>query len=636
MTGLQIKTFSNATGGFAAFKALGHPLAMDKARALIEKLKAGGPVAIYDPSGNGAEFAALYDLSGVDIASFYVQNFADLGLTMAGHAARPVTALGESGARTVLVCAFDAGPVVGAIRHLLPPGAQLLTFDELRLPDGFLTNKRHYLNTLNFATNFILFRDGKGHHSRMVTANYWSGYGAKDGWLWCRLFDADGHVLADWDERLHPGAHTITIDSAEIRARFGLPAFAGNLFVHAVNVAGHDIVKYALDTYGDDPAILSCTHDANAWPSALYAGLPAPADGEKVLLWIQNSHPCPIPAGTIGLNLMGSAVIVRLGHEIPPFGTYALDVAHLFPNAHWPQQFEIQAGMYFVRPRYEIIRANGRRRIAHANVERSDLKADPAIRDIGALMGKSYILPAPLLPTGRFRSIGLPTPMSTAQADLPLALLIYGSDGTQLLRHSVGILKRSDSRAFDAGALLKQHGIELNGFGHMEFIYDFAHGGGADGWLHGLFRYEDTETGHTAETSFGSHIFNTPLVFKNEPQSYAGKPPGLSTKLFLRLGPYGTDTLCHLIYAASTPWHAQSDTDLILYNRDGVEQVTKKVHIPCSGSLLWRASEIFDADEWGRAGDNAYIIIRDTTCRLFGYHGLVTGEAFSLDHMFGF
>ena len=38
----------------------------------------------------------------------------------------------------------------------------------------------------------------------------------------------------------------------------------------------------------------------------------------------------------------------------------------------------------------------------------------------------------------------------------------------------------------------------------------------------------------------------------------------------------------------------------------------------------------------GRAG--GYVTIRDTTCRLFGYHGLMTrdGKAFSLNHMFGF
>ena len=38
-----------------------------------------------------------------------------------------------------------------------------------------------------------------------------------------------------------------------------------------------------------------------------------------------------------------------------------------------------------------------------------------------------------------------------------------------------------------------------------------------------------------------------------------------------------------------------------------------------------------------RAGDQANIVIRDPTCRLFGYHGLLgPSGAFSLDHMFGF
>ena len=56
-----------------------------------------------------------------------------------------------------------------------------------------------------------------------------------------------------------------------------------------------------------------------------------------------------------------------------------------------------------------------------------------------------------------------------------------------------------------------------------------------------------------------------------------------------------------------------------------------------SGSLLWRYSEMFEADARRRAGDGAYLIVRDATCRLFGYHGLLNGEAaFSFDHMFGF
>ncbi len=165
----------------------------------------------------------------------------------------------------------------------------------------------------------------------------------------------------------------------------------------------------------------------------------------------------------------------------------------------------------------------------------------------------------------------------------------------------------------------------------------FRAGNAADGWLHALFRYEDRASGHRAETSFGSHVFNTVLTYKGEPQSYSGKPPGLSTRLFLRLGAAPHDTLCHLIYPASTPWHAQSTTDLILTNATGAEVGRQQIHIPCGGSRFWRYREIFDDATRARAGENAYIVIRDTTCRLFGYHG-VMGEdgAFSLDHMFGF
>jgi hypothetical protein len=124
----------------------------------------------------------------------------------------------------------------------------------------------------------------------------------------------------------------------------------------------------------------------------------------------------------------------------------------------------------------------------------------------------------------------------------------------------------------------------------MELVYDFSQGGEADGWLHALMRYEDTKSGHNTETSFGSHIFNTALVYKNEPQSYAGRPPGLSTRLFLRLSnDSGTDALCHLIYPASTAWHAQSDTDLILLDAKGTEILKKTVHIPaaalCFGAI---------------------------------------------------
>jgi hypothetical protein len=312
----------------------------------------------------------------------------------------------------------------------------------------------------------------------------------------------------------------------------------------------------------------------------------------------------------------------------------ALDVATLLPQARWPQQIEIAAGKYMVRPRYEVS-ARGRRRIAHVNVERTDLKPDPTLPELGALLGKGYLLPAPILPSERWRSIALPTPMARSQEELPIALVVYDSSGREMARHRFGRLQRRDSVALDLDEVLPR-GLPKDG-GHMELVYDFAGGGEGDGWLHALFRYQDRESGHAAETSFGAHVFNTVLTYKGEPQSYGGRAPGLSTRLFLRLGPEPCDTMCHLIYPASTPWHTRSKTDLILHDHTGAEIARERVQIACSGSRFWRYREIFDSATRERAGENAYIVIRDLSCRLFGYHGVLDGDgAFSFDHMFGF
>jgi hypothetical protein len=638
---LNIETFSNAKGGNAFFKAIGHPLAARQAAKLLGEL-AGGTVAVYDPLGYAKAFAEIYDLSGIDIAAVYVQDLEDIGGEILGQQAQPVTDLPGCRAKKVFVTAFDAGRLIAHIGHLLPAGAEVVSLDALRLPEAMLTNRRNYLDSLNFATNLVFFRDGAGHHTRLATANYWSAYGAKAPAAWCCLMDEDGRPLAEWTDAL-PGANaSVVIDSKQVRERFGLGDFTGSLFLHVCGIAGHDIVKYALDTYGDSDEILSCTHDANSWPADLYAGLPAPGENEQVLLWVQNSHPAPVPAGSVGLNVMGEGAIAWLDREIPPFGTLAIDTAALLPAARWPQQIEVQAGKHFVRPRYEVI-ANGaitppRRRIAHPNVERVDLKPDPRIPELSNLLGKGFILPAPILPRGRFRSLALPTPMSTCQANLPLALYAYDPDGREIGGRSLGKLPRNHATLVDVEDLVDgAHKNDGADWGHMELVYDFAEGGEADGWLHGLFRYEDRASGHVAETSFGAHVFNAVLTYKGEPQSYAGRAPGLSTRLFLSFGPTPYAALCHLIYPASTPWHKKSSTTLILHGRDGEAIAEHGVEIACGGSLLWQPSDFFSAEDMKAAGPEGYVIIRDTTCRLFGYHGLTNGEkAFSFDHMFGF
>ena len=630
---LNIETFNNARGGNAFYKAITHPLAAERGHTLIEKSAKAGRIALYDPVGYLAGFAEIYDLSALNITSLFVQNIADIGTPMLGLRAQPVTELASATADTVLIVAFDAHRMARHIAHLVPRGARVVTLDEMRLPDDMITERAQYLAPANFATNFAFFRDAGGMHTRLATANYWAG---DNPTLWCRLIDESGKTLADWRAPLNGVGAGVTVDSRAVRERFGLGDFTGQLFLHAIGAANHDTVKYALDTF-DDRTMLSCTHDANAWPADLYGGLPAPDRDERVTLWVQNSHPRPIPAGEIGLNAMGRSDIAHFDRPIAPYASAAIDVGKLLPNVRWPQQIEVRAGRHCVRPRYEIARRNGRRHIAHVNVERIDLKPDPKIAELGNLMGKGYLLPAPILPPDRWRSIALPTPMATCQIALPIAGIVIDGSGREVARHAFGNLPRDHAVMLDVAALAEKSGGLASGYGHVELVYDFADGGEADGWLHALFRYEDRKSGHAAETSFGAHIFNTVLTYKNEPQSYSSRPPGLSTRLFLRIGPAPYDTLCHLIYPSSTPWHARSATELELRDGAGATIARRAVEIPCGGSYLWRYAETFDKAERAQAGDNAYVVVRDTTCRLFGYHGLMNGSgSFSFDHMFGF
>ncbi len=634
MTALGIETFTAGRGGNVLYKALSHPVGAERLAALFAELAAAGPVALFDPKGDAAGIAALSGLAALPIVGLYGQDLRDIGGTRLGRPVLPVSAIGDSGARSVLVLAFDAGRVPGQIAHLVPKGARVVTLDAARLPDTYLTNPRRYLDPLNFAVGLAFFREAAGLSTRLVTADYWGGYGAgKPRRVFCRLFGGDGTVLGDWWQDL-PAADTpvLAIDSRAVRARLGLGEFTGQMFVHVVGAAGHDILKYALDVYGTGRPDLSCTHDANPWPGDSYAGLPAPRPGERVVMWLQNSHPTPIPAGAIRLAPMGEDGGTAWPDPVAPFATVALDVGRMLPGLAWPRQVEVHAGRHMVRPRYEVTKA-GRTHIAHVNVQRTDLTPDPAIPGLAAL-GKGWILPFPVLPPETFRTTVLPTPMSTGQADLPVRLSLYDREGRKLGETFLGRLPRRHATAVDLDTLGAAGLGEA--FGHAELTYDFRDGGGADGWLHAIFRWERRDGRHSAESSFGSHVFNTILTYKGEPQSYAGPPPGLSTRLFLRLGEAGHGTLCHLIYPASTPWHRASTTLLSLHDAQGAELARQDVRIAQGGSLLWRAAEVFGAAAAERAA-GGYVMIRDTSCRLFGYHGLENGAGgFCMDHMFGF
>ena len=632
---LDIPTFDQRLGGNVIYKALAHPLASEAAGRLYARLRAAGPIAVLDPDGL-ADALFVMQPDTPPLAELYVQDVREVGRQRFGLPARPLTELARTACAQLLITAFDAGPIAARIAPLLPAGTMVETLDALRLPPELLSVPQRYLDRLNFATNHAFFREADGLSTRLVSANYWSNYGARALRLWLRLFDAAGAVLASWEQPVAPGAG-IVIDSREIRRRFDLPEFTGQLFIHAIGAAGHDVVKYALDTYAQGPdggQSLSCTHDANAWPSDRFAGLPAPGAGEQVRLWVQNPHGVEIPAGAIGLDRMGAEAAIGLPQAVPPYATLALDVSTLLPGLRWPAQIELRAGKHLVRPRYEVV-GQGRARIAHPNVERDDLLTDPQIPELAALLGRGYLLPFPILPRGRFRTLVQPTPMATTQASLPLRLDLFAPDGTPAGAHFLGNLPRRHELAVDLDELLGEAALPEGG--HGELVYDFRNGGQADGWMHALVRAEDRASGHAADTSFGAHVYNTLLTYRDEPQSYSHRPPGLSTGLFLRLGMAGQASFSVLIYPASLPFHARSSTVLRLHDADGRLLGERSLAIACSGSALVRPETLFGAALVAQAGEAGYVIIRDATCRLFGYHGLDDGVGrFSLDHMFGF
>ena len=94
----------------------------------------------------------------------------------------------------------------------------------------------------------------RGLHTRLATANYWSGYGAGAVTCWMTLFGGDGEILAEWCERCAPASAHRPRQPRDPRPLCASANSAGQLFLHVVGAAGHDIVKYALDTFGEVPA----------------------------------------------------------------------------------------------------------------------------------------------------------------------------------------------------------------------------------------------------------------------------------------------------------------------------------------------------------------------------------------------
>lgn len=627
---LDIRTFG-PQGGNVLYKALSHPLVVDRMRALERDLS-GTRLVIYDPDNFLPTVVGLYP--GLKPDYVVTHNTEHVGCDDGfGRKKHALIDLPSVEADSVLALSFEQAKMDTRLGDLLC-GRSLHTLEKMRLPETFLPYRRPYLDKLNFATNFAFFRDDDNFATRLVTANYWSHYGACCLRYWFRLYDQKGGVLAEWTQCVDEENAGVLVDSTEIRQRFHLPSFTGQIFIHVIGAKGHDVVKYALDTFGkgDNPS-LSVTHDANAWPSMRFATLPAPEHDEALRVWIQNSHGTAIPQGAITFNPMGQEDHRAVPQKVGPYETVAVDIGALFPESAWPTQFEMRAGQHVVRPRYEIVQ-HGRTRIAHLNVERADIAPDPAIRHMDPSLGRGIILPFPVLDPQQFETYVQPNPMSEKVLSLPVRIDMFNEQGEAVGSYFLGNLPRQHRTAVALHELMSCPG-------HADLVYDFRDGGDADGWLHSLIRYRDRQSEHAAETSFGGHIFNTLMTWRSEPQSYSGPPPGLTTRLFLKLGQvFAGEVLksfCCLIYPHSAEGGKPSSTLLHLYARNGTEISQKTITIQPSGSFMVRPHQLFSAEDMQKAGEGGYVLIRDLTCRLFGYHGLENGSGgFSLDHMFGF
>ncbi|MFK7955944.1 MAG: hypothetical protein AB8B96_07595 [Lysobacterales bacterium] len=601
--------------GNVMYKALAHPMVTEASDTLVRRLSELPELSVFDPNGQFSTCDAFLNLSEIPNIKRYCADS-----RQRADAVEPIT---HYRGGPLLVLDFD----YPHLAHLAALSASGPVFDlnEIKLPSSWQTASSHYLSPLNFVYDFALFQ----HHcprpgivTRITTANYWARYGAQDVRLQCLLLDDGGQRLAGLTRQLNEADALIEISSDQLARDHDLAAFSGQLMLHAVGAAGHDVMKYVCDQY-DATDILTTTHDANSWPAARYGGIPLPtAADEKVSLWIQNPHCREIPAGTLSVSTASNQT-VTLQRSLGPLETYSWPL-HALPGS---TQVTLTSARHLARPRYSISRGD-KHHLAHANVVRDDLTDDAGFWKQGKALGRGYLLTAPLLTPADYQCEVLVTPMSGLSEPAAIRLQTFSAKGLEMSDLALASGESGDPH---------WQRVDANHSGHLELSYDPQRQGPVDGWLHAIFRYRHKASGHQSETSFGSHMFNMLATYGSEPQSYNGPPPGLRTRLFGRPPPVGCRGFFVLIYPVSQRWHEFSDTQITLLNAQGKALGQRHLAIPQSGSLTFFVDDLFGSP----LPDSQYqILIRDTRCRLFGYHGLTRGEGettcFSIDHLFGF
>ena len=222
---LRIETFNNSSGGNAFFKAVTHPLAaraMARAAAPPRRApRSRSMTRMAAPTG----FADLHDLTRLDVAGCFVQDVDRDRPAGAG----PPGAAGDRTRRKRRAARLRrrlrrrrASSTISAISCRPAPRSSAST--RSACPRRCCRTRARYLDPLNFATNFVFFRDaGRAAHA--------ARHGELLGGLWrARAGTVAAALRRDrqGDRRVArggaaPAAPSIVLDSRAIRARFGLP-----------------------------------------------------------------------------------------------------------------------------------------------------------------------------------------------------------------------------------------------------------------------------------------------------------------------------------------------------------------------------------------------------------------------------
>ena len=283
-------------------------------------------------------------------------------------------------ARPVLVASFDEARTLKQIGHLMPGHAQLRSFETLKLPGEAADQRGELSFAAQFRHQFRIFpRRGRQAHAP-------------------RHQPITGRVTAR--KIVQPVVPPVR-RRRSARLRHGpKPARCGRLYRHRQRGDSRALQAAALHRpivragggrggprRGQIRARSPMATTATCFrarmtpipgPPICYAGLPAPDEGEEVVLWVQNSHPITIPAGAISAGRdgrRGNPVPLERGHRAVRDAP-AERVPNCCPNARWPHQVEIHAGKHLVRPRYEVDREERPRphRACQCRARRSEVR----------------------------------------------------------------------------------------------------------------------------------------------------------------------------------------------------------------------------------------------------------------------